>query len=245
MREQHQPRLSLKKKQAGLTLVEVVMVMGAMVFVASLTGTLYLQMSQSQRRTDFDSQLTTLRDFYVNMITNDDAWDLSVADAGNPMACLKNNTKCVAMTLPNPPLPQGYRMVPRLSDNTHYLGYDPVTNPNQGFTRDGTLCSTWVDGVPDINCPIRIDFIWQPLCPQDVSLGCKNPESDVTVFFRVQLPMTPGMAAVNTAKFTRTIRRKGSITIPVLSACPGPNDVIIGFDLSGQPVCVDGATVAP
>lgn len=218
--------------------------MGVMTFVVALTGSLYLQMQKSKKRADLTAQLNFLKEQYTNIINNDLAWNNTIYASGNPMTCLTNNTNCTPNTVPTPPLPLGHIFTPR-DASLIYLDYDPVLNANDGFTVDGAKCTGWVEGVPSLDCPIRIDFIWQPVCPADVSLGCTGPASDITIFFRVQLPDNSDYATINSANYTRKIRREGSIAPKLLFACPNNTDVITGFDVAGQPKCVDGNTVKP
>lgn len=161
-----------------------------------------------------------LTNSFFGLINDDTAWrNTTIANAS--MTCILNGTNCAAFS------GTFTQFIPRGIDNTLYLGaYDPVLNPNQGFTPENALCTTYSLLAPSNRCPLRYTFWWQPICPpgpapciqknirveiraahspQGTSLRLNTtiPQSSYSISFIRGVP-DPAKAAVNCASLNRS-----------------------------------------
>ncbi len=235
----------IDKSARGFTVAELIIVAGIGTLVASLASLIFLQVNSSRTQANLRANLTDLKNQYTALILDDWAWQATINDtARNGLTtfdCLRNRTlPCVPAGAIPGPLPPGYRFTPVNTDGSLLAQYDPRNTPNQGFTPDGTPCNAWVDGVPNPACPIRIDFTWQPICP--AGPGCINPPVEIRITFRVQAADNSVFGSLNMDMYNTTLIRGGRLIRALVTGC-GPTDVTVGFDLSGQPICVNGTSV--
>lgn len=236
------PRQS--SSQAGLTLVEIVVSIGIASFVALLTSTLLVQVANSNQRLTLQTELSRIRNQYLQVLQSNSAWAATIADRTyntSSFNCLSSTAACVAAG--------PFAFTPLGPNGKPYQNYKPSA-PNAGaatagFSPNGTTCTTYSAAAPNGQCPIRVDFTWKPICPPGPLANCKKPEVEIKMTFKLSLPAkTTGFTSMDMNRFSATLRRKGSITnsLGLQYSCTA-TQVITGFKPSGEPVCVEGSTV--
>ncbi len=180
-------RLDYLSNESGLGILQAMFV--AALVLAISTG--FLALSDYNKK-NLNNQLVKLNakqltDTFFSLISDDIAWRNTTA-ANISMSCIATRTNCAAFG-------GGFtQFVPRGIDNTLFLGgYNPVTNPTQGFSPEGDLCNTYSTVTPSDRCPLRYTFWWRPICPAGPCVG-----TNIRIEIRAAHSPGPGTQRLNT-----------------------------------------------
>jgi hypothetical protein len=227
-----------------MTLVEIVITMGVASFVALMTSSLLVQVTKSNQRANLQTELSRIRNQYLQILQSNAAWTATIADRTyntSSFNCLSSSAACLAAG--------PFAFTPLAANGKPYQNYRPST-PNAGaatagFSPSGVTCSSYSAATPNGQCPIRVDFTWTPICPPGPLSSCIKPEVEIKMTFKLSLPAnTTGFTSMDMSRFSATLRRKGNIasSLSLKYACTS-TQVITGFKTTGEPVCVEGSTV--
>lgn len=219
------------KDEAGITLIELMVVLATVTFLISLSGGLVGNVMSVSQKFNIEATLSSLRANYARTIADDAQWENTIADGvinGN-MSCLNTGATC-ALGVRN--------FTPRDRANEIAFGHDS-SQANHGFTMEGGHCDTYSAGAPDPRCPIRVAFTWQPMC----NGTCQNPEVLVSVNFQFSFPAGSPLSSMVAAKHSFTITRPGSFQSQVPVNCAA-NQYANGANTAGVRTCANAAAVA-
>lgn len=160
-------------KQAGVSLVELMIVTAIIGIVAIGMSDLFIEMSLLQSKVEQGAAFTEVRNEITRTIKSPQGWAATVADAGNvEMACLRANTPCVSLVA-------GARdwnplILSRAPGSVVFDG----TSGTAGFNTRGVACNTFDADVPDANCPLSYELEWSAVCPEGQD-SCVGPTIEV------------------------------------------------------------------
>lgn len=183
-------------KQAGVSLVELMIVTAIIGIVAIGMSDLFIEMSLLQSKVEQGAAFTEVRNQISQAVRSPPisavpvgvipAWDRTVQDAArNPeMACLRDNTPCVS-------LDAGVRRWNRLTlvDSGGVVIFDGHDD-TAGFNTRGVACNTFNTGAPDANCPLSYDLRWSATCADSggVADACVSPNIEVRATAEYAVP---------------------------------------------------------
>jgi Tfp pilus assembly protein PilV len=145
--------------QAGMTLLELLTVVGLTTVIAAGVAGMNHFALQSAKQLDSTSMALGLKNTFITQIENTVAWQKTLEN--NPeMSCLLTQTECL-----NTP-PQAFN----LYNEKGQLAYD-AKSPTAGFTATRRNCNDFPNKAT--SCVYRFDLTWKPLCP--VTGPCTNP----------------------------------------------------------------------
>lgn len=211
---------------SGFSLVEVMVAVGIMAVLIAAMTTLIEFMEKSKSQNTLTQNMTLMQSKIQSLILNDNAWDESIgsltdADPLNlavpPLVCIPNGTGCIHTVKPvpatNPP------------DNAYYLGapfvrmhvlaepngnrYLDTSLPGNGFTADGTPCTTFNPGagLGTDDCPVRWQLRLAMICPNAVPT-CINPTVEVVAVLRYNpSPNNSRFKPINVLKYRVQVTR--------------------------------------
>ena len=176
------------KKNNGLSMVEVLILVGLISVISAGVITVAQQFIRMQSQNNQKMMAVELRDELKKTISDQAAWNKTISDLSlNPdgsvhFDCIRNSTDCssVASAVPI------YDFIPKTATDTVYKNtYNPIANPNQGFSTDGTVCNTFAPStvVATTNCAFRFTFKWAPDCTGFALGTCIDPRVIVSISF--------------------------------------------------------------
>ena len=223
-------------KTNGFSLVEILIVVATIAIATSISGGLISQIVGIKQRFEFKAAMSSLRNTYTTFLKNDTHWQATineVATNGTVMSCLAASTDCrTAETWPVnfAPFRDNGVNPPSLVN-----GYDPLTITN-GYTMEGAVCNTFSTTTPTAQCPVHIDFEWEPNCPP-LPEPCTQPEITVRMLFTFSFPTGFTTAnTVNPAQLNFTFTRSGGFTKTFTTDCAA-GEVVTGITASGETIC--------
>jgi prepilin-type N-terminal cleavage/methylation domain-containing protein len=172
----------------GFSLIELLMAMAisgiVMVGIASISITLTRQQTQSTSAL----QLGILQNSISQVLNSTQAWNVTVADAGNQsgggnplynLLCEYNATKyCTSDNTATGTLPSAYSRIPIVKNSSGAVILD-TTSQNAGFNMQGQSCTTFVPMPGTLNysayavgndqCPFRFEVMWLPNCTSNTT----------------------------------------------------------------------------
>lgn len=242
-----------------MTLVEIVIAIGVVSFVASLSSAILIQVSTVNARMSLQSHMADLRDEFSANLERERNWSATIADTtyNSPLtfACLRNNTDCSPPPAPLPGDPDGYQFTPMIyrddasipyagTPNIATSGYQPTNNPTAGFDPDGGLCDFFSLAPGNTRCPVRIEFFWKPLCAGTGPGQCTDPVVEIAMRFLIRTHVSSGISYISANLYNRTFRKRPlGMSATTIGQCQDPTPIPVGFDASGNPICVKPADV--
>lgn len=209
----------------GFSLFELMFVAGIMAFVASISGGLISNIIAAQKKQQFQSELTGLKDFYKRSFEDPVAWNQTLAGLGGA------------------PVPAAWaNFVPRDRQGNIIMGYDPVANPGKGFDLTGAVCDGYDAAAPNLTCPARYEFQWQQASNScfDAS-GNPLPNCteavEVRINFKLAAPQNSIYASINQARLSTELRVGGSSGFASDTQVCGAGQVVTGFNSDGTRAC--------
>lgn len=169
-------------KQAGVSLVELMIVTAIIGIVAIGMSDLFVEMSLLQSKVEQGAAFTEVRNEITRTIKSPQGWAATVADVGNgDMACLRTNTPCVSLVA-------GVRdwnplILSRAPGSVVFDG----TSATAGFNNRGVACNTFNDVVPDAACPLSYELEWSAVCPEGQD-SCVSPNIEVRGTAQYEVP---------------------------------------------------------
>ena len=177
----------------GFGVIEAVMLAVVVTIIGFGLLTLTVDSDKMIAKANLGSTVVQLRDRLQQTIQDSDSWSKTVGptSANAEMACLRNNTACVAAAW-NPI---------ELRDSNDVVVFDGRT-ATAGFDRQGVGCNTY----PSAACPISFQLEWQAICAP----SCVSPTIEVRGIARVfsAEPMPGG--GLGSARYRFTVFRGGS-----------------------------------
>lgn len=184
------------KQRAGFGIIEVMV--GAALLMTAIMGALFVTGINSTTASDnpISIGLAIAKTALVNNIQNDQSWSRTVQDLGNTsMDCLRNQTDCFSGTPAT-----GFFALRDAANTLTYNGQSPT----EGFTIQGTPCSTYDPVNGNALCPIRFNVQWVALC---TGLPCINPPLRVIGTAEVKFTAKRS-TVVNLSRFNFDVYRK-------------------------------------
>lgn len=242
-------KLAKLPQARGVTLVEVLLILGVTTVVVGVATSLITQVINNQKHNNYLSQLYILQGDYISILQDNRAWQQTVNAAVNSsaMKCLKNKINCspTAVTA----------FTPVGSDGNLINGYDPLTKATDGFDEHGNHCTTFNTTNPD-SCTTRVTFTWQPINTAKApctSASCVNPQIEIKMNFSFAIannsPLRPAPNPANynvPSAYVGNLYRTGTeaYVVPSPASCPS-RSVVTGFNANGTPICSSVPTYFP
>lgn len=191
------------KRNSGMSLVELMVVIGLMGIVMAGMGSFFSQILRVQEQTRLISNIQILKSTLIRNIESDAAWSNTVNQAINTsMACLRVSDS----TLCNHNDSSNFNIF----DAANGLAFNSLV-ATSGFTKDGVVCNAFTTAGND-QCPIRWDLRWTVVCPGAVAT-CKTPSIQVLGTFSYE--PSDSLLRVNPSNFhVNMIRGEGSLYKP-------------------------------
>lgn len=171
----------IENKKNGFSIIEVLVALGLLSIVGIGATSMILNMMSSNDYVIMGNSALNLKSELTALLNDKRAWTATIADtATNPnataqFACLRNSTDCAALT-------STYPFTPKMITNNFFRSnYNPQTNPDQGFNKNGIVCATYSTTTPNDACPMQYTFTWQPLCP--ATGMCIDPPVRIRLIF--------------------------------------------------------------
>lgn len=179
--------------QAGVSLVELMIVTAVIGVVGIGMSGLFVEMSLLQAKVEQGVAFTEIRNRISQAVRSPPitavqvgvvpAWDRTLQNAVlNPeMACLRDNTPCVSLV-------GGVRQWNRLTlvDSGGVVVFDGHDD-TAGFNNRGVACNAFDAVAPDGTCPLSYDLRWSVTCP-DGADSCVGPNIEVRATAEYSVP---------------------------------------------------------
>lgn len=205
-----------------MTLVEVLVVAATMVTLLSISGGIVGNVATMSNSFKIKSTLSSLKNQYVKILLDDNSWTETVNTNAN-MACLRTGGSCSGAS-------SGI-FIPKDRIARNAFGYNPLPAGN-GFAPDGVRCTSFSFSSPDPLCPIRVKFIWVPVC----GTTCVNPEITVEMNFSLSFPEGSPYERISVSEYSVSLTKAGAFQEDVPTRCPA-NTVANGAGLNGVRTC--------
>ena len=227
--------------ESGFSLVEQIVVFAILGILVSISAGLLPNLLNSLKRENSISTLNLLRSRFITTIRDGRAWETTVVDDpsgtnGTVFECWENGTDCSAL------VGSPAAFTPLQANGNALEGYDPLNNPTHGFTLEGNLCNTYNAATPDPNCPVRIDFTWEPVCATTPPPPCIKPEFRVVMDFTISTTFNKNTPSINFNQLDTTITLVGESQVVSGYVC-NTHQVVSGFSSEGNLNCVDGEVI--
>lgn len=230
----------------GLSLIELLLILSVAGVVVAVSGTMISRIIANQKRNNFITMITTIRDNYVSLLRDNRAWAATVASAANAnLACLRS---------PFPQCPSGVDrpfnpltstgVSPYISPTAPFTAYNSLVATN-GFSPTGAVCNTFNPAAPDPRCPVRLNFTFRPN-PNCVGAACVNPPIRIDITFAFAVNTASGLGGMfNPAHYNPPfISRAGTTVTAVPFACPA-RQIVTGVDQNGNARCTPVTSFEP
>lgn len=158
-----------------MSMVEIVVVLAILGFVGLGSTTMIRNMMSQQVRSNVKMDLHRLRDRFVAVLKNDQAWGNTIVNAANAgkLNCIGNSNP-INWCTQGPQAGNGNFRIFDASGNPFFIA-DEAT---RGFTVNGENCNTFNAAGNDA-CPFRYDIQWSASCPPTEN-QCPDPEVTIT-----------------------------------------------------------------
>lgn len=176
------------QKEKGFSLIDVIIAMGLAAMVFSAIGSAIFYSSRLQQKDNRTVSVMAARNFVYRALTQWTSLRATLVGNSPIFDCAINNTGCTAGVNTS-----NFILYTRNSAGTLQALYNASASPKQGFDENGTVC-TPAGGLnaPTIDCPVRVDFEWEPLC----TTGCTDPVPiAITAKFTTFDPANPTVPA--------------------------------------------------
>lgn len=186
--------------------------------------------------------LLQVREQIISSLNADDSFS-KIVNANADMNCLKTRTDCSAKK-------NAAWKISVISSDAQVLT-DP-SNPSQGFTMDGRVCTGFDPGVGNPQCPFRFEVTWEPICQAGL---CANPQNRLVGILIYNNPAKKNDFDVNRLGFTvfstlqdSTIDAScatlngsydsinGTCVLPLAGFCP-KGQIVVGIDDNNNKIC--------
>lgn len=218
-----------KFSSSGMSLVELLVVLATTTILLSLSGGLIGSVFTTSQKFTITTTLSSLRNQYIQILTQSASWQQTISDLtiNGSMSCLNNSADCSAVNSFTEFTP--FDRIGRVAFN-----YDSSVAAN-GFSMDGSPCYSYSTSSPDPQCPIRIEFRWQPRC---AVASCTKPEVAIQMEFFLSFPSGSPYAGINPAQYGYEFTRAGTFQVELPTSC-NDDDVANGTDNAGIRTCSD------
>jgi hypothetical protein len=189
----------LLKDQRGQSLIQVVIAVGIMGILMMSMTSFFEILNKQQNKNNLAFQAGMLRNNLVAALNNSVGWKNTTTQSANNFAngvmldCLNNGKPCTtdqSTDLSAGGTPVGYSggaptdegvLIRQVLDSTGTVILDS-TNPNSGYTPQGTSCSTFnaATGSGDDSCPLRFEVHWWAKC-NSVANTCVNAQAELQI----------------------------------------------------------------
>lgn len=179
-------RIKILSKR-GMGLIPVIISAGILGVIALGALTTFDILSKQQRQMNLSFQASIVRNSLVTVLNNSKAWKNTIGSPANNLAsgtmldCLENGNPCTtnqSTDLPAGGIPIGYSQSPgggspgvlikQILDPSGVVVLDS-SSPTNGYTAQGTPCTTFDDNNGNDACPLKYEVRWWAKC------NCKNP----------------------------------------------------------------------
>lgn len=191
-------QINLFSRQAGMSLIEVILGAAILALTAVSIPQLMKLMSHSSAQSQAIRVSVTERTKIEAYLKNHAAWTQTLQK--NPsFACGTTNTGCSANVTNN----GFYDFVLYSEQANEKLTYDPG-DPMTRMTLQGNRCPAGVTD-PSERCPIRFQASWKPIC---ASYPCINPTLQINVTLSTTYGPNPDdVIPINAAKYSYSVVR--------------------------------------
>ncbi len=176
------------RKEKGFSLIDVIIAMGLAAMVFSAIGSAIFYSSRLQQKDNRTVSVMAARNFVYRALTQWTSLRATLVGNSPIFDCAINNSGCTAGVNTS-----NFILYTRNSAGTLQVLFNASASPKQGFDENGTVC-TPAGGLnaPTIDCPVRVDFEWEPLC----TTGCSDPVPiAITAKFTTYDPANPSVPA--------------------------------------------------
>ena len=207
----------MNKNKRAFSIMEVLVATGLISILTLAVSTLVTDLLKQQSNASLVANVNSTKLQLAAMIQDDRSWINTIGDttanndSTSQLNCLRDTSGTACPTTGGP-----YPFVP-VGSNGQLLfnSYNPIANPNQGFDKNGAICTGYSATSGNNNCQYRYTFFWTPMCP--VSGACKAPQAKVDIVF-AHSPGS-GYTKLSTTKNSLSIIRGLPNTSYTLSTC--------------------------
>lgn len=177
-----------KQKEKGFSLIDVMIAMGLAAVVFSALGSAIFYSGRLQQKDNRTVSVIAARNFVYRALTQWTSLRATLVGNSPIFDCAINNTGCAAGVNTS-----NFILYTRDSAGALQVLYNAAASPKLGFDENGTVCTpAGGANAPTIDCPVRVDFEWEPLC----TTGCTDPVPiAITAKFTTFDPAKPGTPA--------------------------------------------------
>ncbi len=229
---------AIKSYDAGMSLIEVMIVMTIMSLIGLGTATLMKNMFSIQRRSSLKAVASEIKNDLETVLKNDTAWGFAI-NANPSLSCLQDAVgACAHSPFSGDPAAPGASLAADINvfDSTGASWYDS-TNAASGFSADdGQICRTFAAaaGGGNDDCPFRYNISIFTECPGGVG-PCNKPQVTIlaTMVFNPADP-SDSRNRLNVDDFVVSFRRGERVRYEPLEIIHSETDETGGGDCTGN-----------
>jgi Tfp pilus assembly protein PilV len=189
--DQNQENRAIRRREAGFTLIDVMVAMGLGAIAVITTIGVIVQAGRVRREQNMQTSLLAVRTMIFNALQRYDDFQTTIESSANTggtakFACLQAFTCTATAGGGNFTLYRSDYNIARAALVGQVILYD-ARNVKAGFDEDGLNCTAIAATAPDKMCPIRVDFSWANKCTPN----CNPALIEIGVKFTVYREWTP------------------------------------------------------